>query len=215
MQRLGRRAFQAGDTVTTHVVELTQRRGGAGDHQRDAEGARQDRHRRQQRRHHRRERPDLGARPTGLAFDDVIEVNLFAPYPGSAGPWSRSMIAAGYGRIVNIASIAGKEGNPNASHYSASKGLSLIGLTQVAGQGAGHQGDHWSSAVTPPPAPDRDVRPDDPAAPSTTCCPKIPMQNRFVLAGRGRGDDRLAILGGLLLHHRLRCSTSPGGRAFY
>ncbi len=31
------------------------------------------------------------------------------------------MIAQNYGRIVNIASIAGKEGNPNASHYSASK----------------------------------------------------------------------------------------------
>src|SRR4030095_8959857 len=31
------------------------------------------------------------------------------------------MIEQGYGRIVNIASIAGKEGNPNASHYSASK----------------------------------------------------------------------------------------------
>ena len=31
------------------------------------------------------------------------------------------MIARGYGRIVNVASIAGKEGNPNAAHYSASK----------------------------------------------------------------------------------------------
>ncbi|HLN37733.1 MAG TPA: SDR family oxidoreductase, partial [Xanthobacteraceae bacterium] len=39
------------------------------------------------------------------------------------------MMAARYGRIVNIASIAGKEGNPNASHYSASK-AGLIGLTK-------------------------------------------------------------------------------------
>ena len=31
------------------------------------------------------------------------------------------MLASGYGRIVNIASVAGKEGNPNASAYSASK----------------------------------------------------------------------------------------------
>ena len=39
------------------------------------------------------------------------------------------MIDRGYGRIVNIASIAGKEGNPNASHYSASK-AGLIALTK-------------------------------------------------------------------------------------
>ena len=39
------------------------------------------------------------------------------------------MKARNYGRIVNIASIAGKEGNPNASHYSASK-AGLIALTK-------------------------------------------------------------------------------------
>jgi 3-oxoacyl-[acyl-carrier protein] reductase len=39
------------------------------------------------------------------------------------------MIGNGYGRIVNVASVAGKEGNPNASHYSASK-AGLIGLTK-------------------------------------------------------------------------------------
>ena len=39
----------------------------------------------------------------------------------------------GYGRIVNIASIAGKEGNPNASAYSASK-AAVIGLTKSLGK---------------------------------------------------------------------------------
>ena len=49
------------------------------------------------------------------------------------------MLAAGYGRIVNVSSVAGKEGNPNASAYSASK-AAVIGMTkslgkEVAGRG--------------------------------------------------------------------------------
>jgi 3-oxoacyl-[acyl-carrier protein] reductase len=43
------------------------------------------------------------------------------------------MIAQNYGRIVNIASIAGKEGNPNAVAYSASK-AGVIGLTKSLGK---------------------------------------------------------------------------------
>lgn len=43
------------------------------------------------------------------------------------------MQANGYGRIVNIASIAGKEGNPNAVAYSASK-AAVIGLTKSLGK---------------------------------------------------------------------------------
>lgn len=43
------------------------------------------------------------------------------------------MLATGYGRIVNIASVAGKEGNPNASAYSASK-AGVIGLTKSLGK---------------------------------------------------------------------------------
>jgi 3-oxoacyl-[acyl-carrier protein] reductase len=43
------------------------------------------------------------------------------------------MRRAGYGRIVNIASIAGKEGNPNAVAYSASK-AAVIGLTKSIGK---------------------------------------------------------------------------------
>ena len=43
------------------------------------------------------------------------------------------MLEGGYGRIVNIASIAGKEGNPNAPAYSASK-AAVIGLTKSLGK---------------------------------------------------------------------------------
>ena len=43
------------------------------------------------------------------------------------------MVQAGYGRIVNIASIAGKEGNPNAVAYSASK-AGVISLTKSLGK---------------------------------------------------------------------------------
>jgi 3-oxoacyl-[acyl-carrier protein] reductase len=62
----------------------------------------------------------------------VMRINLDGPFlcckavvPG--------MIAQNYGRIVNIASIAGKEGNPNAAHYSASK-AGVIALTKSLGK---------------------------------------------------------------------------------
>ena len=58
----------------------------------------------------------------------VIEVNLIAPYL-TCRHVVQQMVKAGYGRIINIASVAGKEGNPNASHYSASK-AGLIALTK-------------------------------------------------------------------------------------
>lgn len=62
----------------------------------------------------------------------VIEVNLIGSYLTCRAVVPR-MIEQGYGRIVNIASVAGKEGNPNASHYSASK-AGLIGLTKSLGK---------------------------------------------------------------------------------
>ena len=62
----------------------------------------------------------------------VIDVNLIGPYLTCRAVVPH-MIASGYGRIVNIASVAGKEGNPNASHYSASK-AALIALTKSLGK---------------------------------------------------------------------------------
>ena len=62
----------------------------------------------------------------------VVEVNLIAPFLTCRAVVPQ-MIGQGYGRIVNIASVAGKEGNPNASHYSASK-AGLIALTKSLGK---------------------------------------------------------------------------------
>jgi len=62
----------------------------------------------------------------------VVEVNLIAPFLTCRAVVPQ-MLANGYGRIVNIASIAGKEGNPTASHYSASK-AGVIGLTKSLGK---------------------------------------------------------------------------------
>ncbi len=62
----------------------------------------------------------------------VIDVNLTGPYLVCAALLP-GMVERGYGRVVNIASVAGKEGNPNASHYSASK-AGLIALTKSLGK---------------------------------------------------------------------------------
>jgi 3-oxoacyl-[acyl-carrier protein] reductase len=62
----------------------------------------------------------------------VVDVNLIAPFLTCRAVVPQ-MLKRGYGRIVNVASIAGKEGNPNASHYSASK-AGLIGLTKSLGK---------------------------------------------------------------------------------
>jgi len=73
-----------------------------------------------------------GNGPTWELAPDVwrrtVDVNLVAPYL-TCRAVVPAMLSQGYGRIVNVASVAGKEGNPNASHYSASK-AGLIALTK-------------------------------------------------------------------------------------
>ncbi len=62
----------------------------------------------------------------------VIDINLNGLFycNKSVAPY---MLKKGYGRIVNVASVAGKEGNPNASAYSTSK-AGVIGLTKSLGK---------------------------------------------------------------------------------
>lgn len=66
------------------------------------------------------------------AWRQVMAINLDGPF-FCCRAVAPHMIAQGYGRIVNVASIAGKEGNPNASAYSASK-AGVIALTKSLGK---------------------------------------------------------------------------------
>lgn len=68
---------------------------------------------------------------TELAIEDwnrIVAINLNGTFFTNRAVVPH-MVAQDYGRIVNIASIAGKEGNPNASAYSASK-AGVIGFTK-------------------------------------------------------------------------------------
>jgi len=66
------------------------------------------------------------------AWRQVIDVNLTGVFLCNRAVVD-GMVKRGWGRIVNIASVAGKEGNPNASAYSASK-AAVIGLTKSLGK---------------------------------------------------------------------------------
>ncbi|HEY6865048.1 MAG TPA: SDR family NAD(P)-dependent oxidoreductase [Burkholderiales bacterium] len=65
-------------------------------------------------------------------WERVLRVNLTGTFLASRAV-APHMVEAGYGRIVNIASVAGKEGNPNAAAYSASK-AGVIALTKSMGK---------------------------------------------------------------------------------
>jgi NAD(P)-dependent dehydrogenase (short-subunit alcohol dehydrogenase family) len=79
-------------------------------------------------------------------FAKIVAINLLGTFHVNKAvvPAMRSQ---NYGRIVNIASIAGKEGNPNASAYSASK-AGVIGLTKSLGKELANE-DIAVNCVTP------------------------------------------------------------------
>jgi 3-oxoacyl-[acyl-carrier protein] reductase len=66
------------------------------------------------------------------AWRSVLDINLTGPFLCCRAVVPH-LLQNGYGRIVNVASIAGKEGNPNAAHYSASK-AGVIALTKSLGK---------------------------------------------------------------------------------
>ena len=80
------------------------------------------------------------------AFAEVVHVGLVGTFHVSRAVVPH-MIEAGYGRIVNVASVAGKEGNANASAYSSTK-AAVMALTKSLGKElAGH--DIAVNCVTP------------------------------------------------------------------
>ncbi len=139
----------------------------------------------------------------------VIEVNLIAPYLVSAAVLP-GMIARGYGRVVNIASVAGKEGNPNASHYSASK-AGLIALTKSLGKELAGKGV-MVNCITPAAA-QTELFDQMTEAQIAYMLGKIPM-GRFVKV------EEIAALGAWLMSEECSFSTGAvfditGGRSTY
>jgi 3-oxoacyl-[acyl-carrier protein] reductase len=84
---------------------------------------------------------------TRADLERVLAVNLVGPFL-----WCRAvlpdMLRQRYGRVVNVASIAGKEGNPTLGPYSASK-AALIALTKSMAKEVVGQGDITVNAVSP------------------------------------------------------------------
>ena len=139
----------------------------------------------------------------------VLDVNLVGPMLTCSAVLP-GMIAAGYGRVVNIASVAGKEGNPNASHYSASK-AGLIALTKSLGKELACKGV-LVNAVTPAAA-KTDIFLQMSAAQIDYMLSKIPM-GRFVQV------EEIAALACWLATEECSFSTGAvfdvtGGRATY
>ena len=83
-------------------------------------------------------------------FERVMRINLFGTFHCCAA-LVPTMVAAGYGRIVNVASVAGKDGNPFVSGYAASK-AAQIAFTKSLGKELAEQGV-LVNAVTPSASP--------------------------------------------------------------
>ena len=77
----------------------------------------------------------------------VFEVNMIGPFLFCKAAVPR-MLARGYGRIVNVASIAGKEGNPTLMPYSASK-AAVIAMTKSLAKELAGKGNVTVNAISP------------------------------------------------------------------
>src|SRR5215469_10370473 len=143
------------------------------------------------------------------AWKEVLEINLIGVFLCCRAVLPH-MLERGYGRIVNVASIAGKEGNPNASAYSAAK-AGVIALTKSLGKELADTGIRVN-CVTPAAA-KTDIFAQMTDAQVEYMLSKIPM-GRFVLV------EEIAALVAWLSSEDCAFSTGgvfdiSGGRATY
>ena len=140
----------------------------------------------------------------------VFEINLIGPFLFCKSLVPR-LLERGYGRIVNVGSIAGKEGNPTLMPYSASK-AAVIALSKSLAKELAGKGDITVNAISP-----AVIRTEifDGIAPDTVeyMISKIPM-------GRTGTIDEVAALVHYLVSPEAsfttgQCYDISGGRATY
>jgi 3-oxoacyl-[acyl-carrier protein] reductase len=143
-------------------------------------------------------------------WETVMNVNVIGPVL-----WCKAvvpgMLSRQYGRIVNIASIAGKEGNPTLGPYSASK-AAVIGFTKSLAKEVVGQGDITVNSVSPAVI----------ATPILAGLPQITidyMVSKIPMGRTGRAEEVAALVHFLASSEASfttgQCYDISGGRATY